>query len=155
MRVAKALIGIIIIAIIVVGCATSPELAPNKSGIEETQSRQTEPISYEVIKTYTVEVIVGTKPGGITPMYLVDLRNKACVEIKNTANMAGLFSVDFFFSEEYFGHDLIYLKAGETGVATYMPLHTYEDFKSGLSDKEFNEKTADWRYEITPIALNP
>ena len=146
MRVAKVVIGIGIITVIaLVGCATPL----GGTGI------QPESPSYEVIKTYTVEVIVGTKPGGITPMYLVDLRNKACVEIKNTANMAGLFSVDFFFSEEYFGHDLIYLKAGETGVATYMPLHTYEDFKSGLSDKEFNEKTADWRYEITPIALNP
>lgn len=153
----KIVISIVVIAIIalVVGCATPPEPVPDKSGIVETQSRQTEPLSYEVVNTYTVKVIVGTKPSDGGFGSAVDLRNKACVEIKNTGNIAGLFSVNFSFSEEYFGQDLIYLKPGETGVASYIPFHSFEDFRSGLSDKEFNDKTTKWNYEITAVALNP
>ncbi|GEM_PF-3731934 len=159
----KIAIGVVLAAIItLVGCAT-PSAVPNQSGLIEIQSKQTESVSYEVVRTFTDSVIVGTKPVGMgSPLTgststgsAVDLRNRACVEIKNTSNIAGLFSVNFSFGGGYFGRDLIYLKPGETGVASYIPFHTFEDFRSGLSDKEFNDKTAKWEYEITPITLNP
>jgi len=152
----KVVIGIVIIAIIalVVGCATPSEPVPDKSGIVETQSRQTESPSYEVVRTYTDEVIVGTKPGGPPGGSMVDLRPRASVEIKNTGNLAGLFSVYIFFSEEYSGRELLYLKPGETGVATYTPFQTFEEWKTqGLRD--FKDKTAEWDYKVTPVVLNP
>jgi len=151
----RIIAGVVIIAIIalVVGCATPPEPVPNKWGIAETQSKQTEPLSYEVVKTYTVEVVGDSAQIGNAPLRLISYP-KACVEIKNTGNIAGLFSVNFFFSEECFGWDLIYLKPGETGVATYTPVMKVAQFPTD-KHKEFREQTAEWQYEITPIALNP
>jgi len=148
----KVVIGIVIITVIaLVGCATP--LEPDKSGIVGNQSGQTESLSYEVVKTYTVEVVGDSSQMGNAPMELIRYP-KACVEIKNTGNIAGLFSLIFFFSEEYFGHDLIYLKPGETGVATYTPVMKVAQFPTD-KHKEFREQTAEWQYEITPIALNP
>jgi hypothetical protein len=158
---------VLVVAISMVGCTQSePKPFPPPEGYSssgKSYQKQTDSLSYEVVRTYTEEVIVGTKPVGMgSPLTgststgsAVDLRNKACVEIKNTSNMAGLFSIKFSFSEEYFGRDLIYLEPGETGVVSYIPFHTYEDFKQGLSDKEFNDKTVEWEYEITPVVLNP
>lgn len=154
----KIVIGIVVVVIIalVVGCATpsEPEPVSNELEIAEANYKKTESPSYEVVRTYTDEVIVGTKPGGSPGGSMVDLRPRASVEIKNTGNLAGLFSVYIFFSEEYSGRELLYLKPGETGVATYTPFQTFEEWKTqGLRD--FKDKTAEWDYKVTPVVLNP
>jgi hypothetical protein len=156
--IAGILVAVVIMAL--VGCAAPPAPVPDKLGIVEIQSRQTEPLSYEVVKTYTVEVIVGTKTSSnFGPV--INPRPRACVEIRNTGNIAGLFSINFSFSEEYSGRDLIYLKPGETGVATYTLFQIWDKGMSGWSgfrewrEQDYQDIMAEWQYEITPVALKP
>ena len=139
----KVVIGIVIVAVIVVVCYVT---------LANQFPAQSESPTYEVVRTYTIEVVGDANPGGGPGMVLIRYP-KAHVEIKNTDSRGGLFSVYFSFSEEYFGRDLIYLKPGETGIATYTPVMKVVHFPTD-KQKEYREQTAEWQYEITSVAMN-
>lgn len=115
-------------------------------------SKKTGTLSYEIINTSTVmfmedDHVVEDTPGH----WRVVTYPEARVEIKNTGNIAGLFSVYFFFSEEFCGRDLIYLKPGETGIASYATGIPHAYF---ADDKSFHQETANWTYEVTPVTYD-
>ncbi|MBA7566840.1 hypothetical protein ES708_08538 [subsurface metagenome] len=145
----KIITGILIAFIIapVAGCASTPTTAYPPEAVSA------ESPSYEVVNTYTIEVVGDSARFSVPALTLIKYP-EACVEIKNTGNTGGLFSVYFFFSEEYFGRDLIYLKPGETGVATYSPVMKVAHFPTD-KHKEYKGQTAEWEYEVTPVVLNP
>lgn len=140
----KVIISIVIVAVIVVVCYRT---------LGNRFPAQSESPTYEVVSTYTIEVVGDANPGGGPGMVLIPYP-KAHVEIKNTDSKGGIFSVLFSFSEEYFGRDLIYLKPGETGLATYTPVMKIAHFPTD-KHKDYKEQTAEWQYEITSVAMNP
>lgn len=131
---------VILLAIPVMSCNIISETA-------ETQSNQIEQLSYEVVSKYTDNIVIHPIHIGYEIRGYV-IAPKACVEIKNTGNIARLFSIHFNFSEEFFGQDLIYLEPDETGVATYTAEMTMDSLGN------YYEQTDEWQYEITPVVLN-
>lgn len=144
----KVVAGILVAIIaLVVGCASTTTTASPPEPVSA------ESPSYEVVNTYTIEVVGDSSRMSVPALTLVKYP-KACVKIKNTGNIGVLFSVYFFFSEEYFGRDLIYLKPGETGVATYTPVMKVAHFPTD-KHKEYKEQTAEWEYEVNPVITSP
>ena len=151
----RILVVILVIVAFLTGCSTPsavslrPSMTQSESITSQLESASLTVPTYEVVRTYTVNVVGDSSRRDINALILVTYP-KACVEIKNTSAVAGLFSVIFSFSEEFSGRDLLYLKPGETGLATYTAEMTEYYFAKRA---EFSEKTSTWNYDITPVAL--